>query len=151
MAENQATKTAKKQSTSEGGESPTELWHALASRGYLGVNIPEEYGGGGLGISALAAVGEEISAAGCSLLLIVVSPAMVWVSMATRRAGTLPSASASTQSVPSKPSRSPTLHVDVVLRVTLVTPWAFRMVRPYSREPVCATVPPSARAIAWKP
>ena len=59
------------------GEPPTELWEALASRGYLGVNIPEEYGGGGLGISALAAVGEEISASGCSLLLIVVSPAIV--------------------------------------------------------------------------
>ena len=38
---------------------------------------PERYGGGGLGMSALAAVAEEISAAGCSLLLIVVSPAIV--------------------------------------------------------------------------
>src|SRR4051794_3638002 len=61
----------------EAGEPPTELWDALASRGYLGVNIPEEYDGGGLGMSALAMVGEEISAAGCSLLLIVVSPAIV--------------------------------------------------------------------------
>src|ERR687895_565092 len=61
----------------EAGEPPTELWEALASRGYLGVNIPERYGGGGLGMSALAAVAEEISAAGCSLLLIVVSPAIV--------------------------------------------------------------------------
>jgi alkylation response protein AidB-like acyl-CoA dehydrogenase len=59
------------------GEPATELWDALASRGYLGVNIPEEYGGGGLGMSSLAAVGEEITAAGCSLLLIVVSPAIV--------------------------------------------------------------------------
>ena len=59
------------------GEPPTELWDALASRGYLGVNIPEEYDGGGLGMSALAMVGEEIAAAGCSLLLIVVSPAIV--------------------------------------------------------------------------
>jgi len=59
------------------GEPPTELWDALASRGYLGVNIPERYGGGGLGMSALACVGEEITAAGCSLLLIVVSPAIV--------------------------------------------------------------------------
>src|SRR5918997_6314505 len=58
-------------------EPPTELWDALASRGYLGVNIPEEYDGGGLGMSALAAVGEEISAAGTGLLLIVVSPAIV--------------------------------------------------------------------------
>ena len=61
----------------EEDEPPSELWDALASRGYLGVNLPEEYGGGGLGMSALAAVGEEISAAGCSLLLIVVSPAIV--------------------------------------------------------------------------
>lgn len=61
----------------EAGEPPTELWDALAGHGYLGVNIPEEYGGGGLGMSALAAVGEEISAGGCSLLLIVVSPAIV--------------------------------------------------------------------------
>jgi alkylation response protein AidB-like acyl-CoA dehydrogenase len=59
------------------GEPPTELWDALASRGYLGVNVPEEYGGGGLGMSALAAVGEEITANGCALLLIVVSPAIV--------------------------------------------------------------------------
>jgi alkylation response protein AidB-like acyl-CoA dehydrogenase len=59
------------------GEPPTELWDALATRGYLGVNVPEEYGGSGLGMSALAAVGEEITAAGCGLLLIVVSPAIV--------------------------------------------------------------------------
>src|SRR4051795_7974489 len=59
------------------GEPPTALWDALASRGYLGVNVPEEYGGSGLGMSALAAVGEEITAAGCGLLLIVVSPAIV--------------------------------------------------------------------------
>ena len=59
------------------GEPPTELWDALAEKGFLGVNIPEEWGGGGLGMSALAAVGEEISAAGSSLLLIVVSPAIV--------------------------------------------------------------------------
>src|SRR5919201_2108491 len=59
------------------GEPCLELWDELASRGYLGVNIPEEYGGGGLGLTGLAAVGEEIAAAGCSLLLIVVSPAIV--------------------------------------------------------------------------
>jgi len=58
------------------GEPPTELWDALAERGYLGVNIPEEYDGGGLGMAALSMVGEEISRAGCSLLLIVVSPAI---------------------------------------------------------------------------
>jgi len=61
----------------DAGEPPSELWEALASSGYLGVNIPEEYGGGGLGMTALSWVGEEISAAGCALLLIVVSPAIV--------------------------------------------------------------------------
>jgi alkylation response protein AidB-like acyl-CoA dehydrogenase len=59
------------------GEGPTELWDALAGKGYLGVNLPEEWGGGGLGMSGLATVGEEIAAAGSSLLLIVVSPAIV--------------------------------------------------------------------------
>ena len=59
------------------GEPPTELWDALAEKGYLGINLPEEWGGGGLGIAGLAAVGEEITASGKSLLLIVVSPAIV--------------------------------------------------------------------------
>src|SRR5947209_6073249 len=58
------------------GEPPTELWDALAERGYLGVNIPEEYDGGGRGLTELAAVGEEVARAGCAVLLIVVSPAI---------------------------------------------------------------------------
>ena len=58
------------------GEPPAELWNALAEKGYLGINLPEEWGGGGLGMTGLAAVGEEIAAAGKSLLLIVVSPAI---------------------------------------------------------------------------
>ena len=59
------------------GGKTTELWDDLARKGYLGVNIPEEFGGGGLGITALAAVCEELGAAGCPLLLLVVSPAIV--------------------------------------------------------------------------
>ena len=61
----------------DSGESCLELWDDLASRGYLGVNLPEEYGGGGLGMTGLSAVAEEMAAAGTSLLLIVVSPAIV--------------------------------------------------------------------------
>ena len=53
-----------------------ELWSAVAEPGFLGVNVPEEYGGGGGGITELAAVGEELAAAGCPLLVIVVSPAI---------------------------------------------------------------------------
>ncbi len=61
----------------ENDEPPRELWDALAEKGYLGVNLPQHYGGGGLGMAALQTVGEEITAAGCALLLIVVSPAIV--------------------------------------------------------------------------
>jgi alkylation response protein AidB-like acyl-CoA dehydrogenase len=60
----------------EAAEPPTELWEALASRGYLGVNIPESYDGGGRGLTELAAVGEELAKAGCPLLLLLVSPAI---------------------------------------------------------------------------
>ncbi|MSW96337.1 MAG: acyl-CoA dehydrogenase, partial [Actinobacteria bacterium] len=58
------------------GEPPRELWHALADHGFLGVNIAQEYGGGGLGLLELAMVEEEISAAGCPLLPLLVSPAV---------------------------------------------------------------------------
>jgi alkylation response protein AidB-like acyl-CoA dehydrogenase len=54
----------------------TELWRAVGEQGYLRVNLPEEYGGGGMGITELAIVCEELAAAGCPLLLIVVSPAI---------------------------------------------------------------------------
>jgi alkylation response protein AidB-like acyl-CoA dehydrogenase len=60
----------------EAQEPPRELWSALAEKGYLGVNIPEDYEGGGGGMTELAAVGEELARAGCPLLLIVVSPAI---------------------------------------------------------------------------
>jgi alkylation response protein AidB-like acyl-CoA dehydrogenase len=58
------------------GEKTTELWKALAKNGYLGVNLPEAYGGAGLGIYELAIVCEELAAQGCPLLLLVVSPAI---------------------------------------------------------------------------
>src|SRR5580765_6899731 len=58
------------------GEKTTELWLELGKNGYLGVNIPEEYGGGGGGLGDVAAVLEEVGAAGCPLLLMVVSPAI---------------------------------------------------------------------------
>jgi alkylation response protein AidB-like acyl-CoA dehydrogenase len=58
------------------GGKTTELWEEFGKLGYLGVNVPEEYGGGGGGIGDLAAVMEELAAAGCGLLLMVVSPAI---------------------------------------------------------------------------
>jgi alkylation response protein AidB-like acyl-CoA dehydrogenase len=58
------------------GEKATELWDVIAEAGFVGVNLPEEYGGGGLGVTELAIVCEELGAAGCPLLLLVVSPAI---------------------------------------------------------------------------
>src|SRR6195952_2865000 len=58
------------------GEKTTDLWLAIGKAGYLGVNIPEEYGGGGGGIGDVAAVCEELAAQGCPLLMMVVSPAI---------------------------------------------------------------------------
>lgn len=58
------------------GEPLTELWDAAAEAGFLGVNLPERYGGGGAGIYELALVQEELAARGAGLLLVVVSPAI---------------------------------------------------------------------------
>ncbi|WP_406288304.1 acyl-CoA dehydrogenase family protein [Embleya sp. NBC_00896] len=54
----------------------TELWQALGRHGYIGVNLPEEYGGGGGGLVELAIVCEEVAAHGCPLLLLLVSGAI---------------------------------------------------------------------------
>ncbi|MGW7487864.1 acyl-CoA dehydrogenase family protein [Streptomyces sp. NPDC054786] len=58
------------------GKHTDELWAEAAKLGYLGVNLPEEYGGGGGGIVELSLVLEELGAAGCPLLMMVVSPAI---------------------------------------------------------------------------
>ncbi|MFD0408078.1 acyl-CoA dehydrogenase family protein [Kitasatospora sp. NPDC127116] len=58
------------------GEPADELWADAGKAGYLGVNLPVEYGGGGGGITDLAIVLEELGTAGCPLLLLIVSPAI---------------------------------------------------------------------------
>ncbi|GAA4683649.1 acyl-CoA dehydrogenase family protein [Pseudonocardia yuanmonensis] len=54
----------------------TELWHALGDAGFVGVNVPEEYGGGGGGLVELALVCEEIAAQGAPILLLLVTHAI---------------------------------------------------------------------------
>ncbi len=58
------------------GERQTELWQEAGKLGFIGVNLPEQYGGGGAGMYELAIVLEELAAAGCGLLMLVVSPAI---------------------------------------------------------------------------
>ena len=58
------------------GGHTSELWAAVGRGGYLGVNVPEAYGGGGMGIAELAIVAEELGAHGCPLMLLMVSPAI---------------------------------------------------------------------------
>lgn len=58
------------------GKQTDELWREAGALGYLGVNLPEEYGGGGGGMAELSIVLEELGAAGCPLLLLIVSPAI---------------------------------------------------------------------------
>lgn len=54
-----------------------ELWQALGEKGYLGVHLPESYGGGGLGMRELAIVVEEMAMAGVPLSSILFSPGVV--------------------------------------------------------------------------
>jgi alkylation response protein AidB-like acyl-CoA dehydrogenase len=58
------------------GGKTDELWAEAGKLGYLGVAVPEEFGGGGGGIGDLAAVCEELARAGSPMLLMVVSPAI---------------------------------------------------------------------------
>ena len=58
------------------GEHTDELWSEAGKLGFIGVNLPEEYGGGGAGMYELSLVMEEMAAAGSALLMMVVSPAI---------------------------------------------------------------------------
>lgn len=58
------------------GEKLDELWNEAGKLGFLGVNLPEEYGGGGAGMYELSLVLEELAASGAGLLMMVVSPAI---------------------------------------------------------------------------
>jgi len=57
------------------GQHTDELWSEAGRLGYLGVNLPEPYGGGA-GMYELSIVMEELAAAGCPLLMMVVCSAI---------------------------------------------------------------------------
>jgi hypothetical protein len=58
------------------GQHTDELWSEAGKLGFIGVNLPEQYGGGGAGMYELSLVMEEMAAGGASLLMMVVSPAI---------------------------------------------------------------------------
>ena len=62
--------------TSAEGGNARELWDELGAAGVLGVGIPEEHGGGGQGVEALAVVAEELAVGGVPLMLVALSPAV---------------------------------------------------------------------------
>src|ERR1700743_751047 len=55
---------------------PIELYEELGAAGFLGVHLPDEYAGGRAGLVELCAVIEEVAAAGCPLLMMVIAPAI---------------------------------------------------------------------------
>jgi alkylation response protein AidB-like acyl-CoA dehydrogenase len=61
---------------SRNGKGQEELWADLGRYGFLGVNIPSEYGGADGGISELAIVCEELATAGTPSFLLIVSTAI---------------------------------------------------------------------------
>ena len=58
------------------GAKADALWADMGAAGFLGVHLPEEYGGGGGGLADLAVVIEEMAAQGCPMFMIVISPAI---------------------------------------------------------------------------
>lgn len=58
------------------GKPIDELWQALGRAGYLGVTVPEDYGGSGLSMRRLAILMEELANQGVPPLFLVVSAAM---------------------------------------------------------------------------
>lgn len=61
------------QKAAKEGRFTEELWRELGDAGFLGVHLPEEYGGGGGGLADLAVVIEECAANGCPMQFIVIN------------------------------------------------------------------------------
>ncbi|PSJ20306.1 acyl-CoA dehydrogenase, partial [Halomonas sp. ND22Bw] len=55
------------------GVEPDELWAELGAAGFLGVHIPEEFGGSGGGVADYNVVVEECAAQGCPMLQLVIN------------------------------------------------------------------------------
>jgi acyl-CoA dehydrogenase len=63
-------------------EFPERLWQALADAGYLGLLVPQEHGGAGLGLREMAVLMETMASEGMALLLMIVSTVMGTIALA---------------------------------------------------------------------
>lgn len=63
-------------------EFPMELWRQLGKDGYLGILVPEEYGGSGLGMTEQAVFIEGIAEQGFPLLLLLTGPSIALPALA---------------------------------------------------------------------
>lgn len=61
----------------DAGSNAQELWSALGDNGFLGVHLPESYGGGGRGLREIAIVTEETAMAGVPALSILFSAGVI--------------------------------------------------------------------------
>jgi acyl-CoA dehydrogenase len=66
----------------EEGSDVAEMWQELGRNGYLGVTVPEEYGGSGLSMTRLTILTEELANHGVPLLFLVISTAMGCIPLA---------------------------------------------------------------------
>jgi acyl-CoA dehydrogenase len=66
----------------EQGTFTEEMWQEFAKVGILGITVPEEYGGLGLGITEIALVEEELGNHGVPLLMLIVGPALSVITIA---------------------------------------------------------------------
>lgn len=59
------------------GTFPQELWEELGTQGYLGITVPEEYGGGGMGMMEMMLFMETLGKNGIALLTLLLGPGFV--------------------------------------------------------------------------
>ncbi len=64
-------------------EFTTELWEQVGSDGFLGMMVPEEYGGAGLGMTEQLLLMEGMANVGIPLLMMVVGPTMTLSALAS--------------------------------------------------------------------
>ncbi|MBX6377221.1 MAG: acyl-CoA/acyl-ACP dehydrogenase [Clostridia bacterium] len=55
---------------------PEEMWRELGELGYIGLTVPQEYGGAGMGMFEMALLMERLAEHGVPLLLLVVGPGL---------------------------------------------------------------------------